>query len=362
MRENPEFLKDQIITYIGNKRALLEFLDSGFKLAKNLLGKERVSFCDLFSGSGVVSRLAKTHSNFIIANDLELYSKIINECYLSNDSQKLKDNISKIWTKISDTNEPKNGFIRELYAPKDENNILKSDRVFYTVKNAQTIDTIRQNIEIYAPDELKPYFLAPLLYEASVHANTSGIFKGFYKNEYGVGEFGGRGKNALSRIKGEISLKKPIFSRFNSNFEVTQIDANILAKDISTDITYIDPPYNQHPYGSNYFMLNLISSYKQPSEISKISGIAQGWNRSVFNQKTNALNAMLDIINNLKSKFILISYNSEGFISKSEFEKELSKFGELKLLEQKYNAFRGSRNLHSRPTHVKEQLYILRKK
>ena len=41
------------------------------------------------------------------------------------------------------------------------------------------------------------------------------------------------------------------------------------------DIAYLDPPYNQHPYGSNYFMLNLIASYKKPSQISNSKGVEQ---------------------------------------------------------------------------------------
>lgn len=362
MKENPKFIKEQIITYLGNKRSLLEFLGKGFEFAKNELKKDKVSFCDLFSGSGVVSRFAKAHSNFIIANDLELYSKIINECYLSNETDELKAKINELYPKIIDTSNLKKGFITELYSPKDDKLITKFDRAFYTNQNALLIDTIRQNIDEFSPPNLKPYFLAPLIYEASVHANTSGVFKGFYKNAKGIGEFGGSGKHALSRIKGKISPKKPLFSKFSVPFEVMQSDANILAKDIDTDICYIDPPYNQHPYGSNYFMLNLIASYKRPTQISKIAGIEQNWNRSVFNQKRNAKDALTSIVESLKSKFILISYNSEGFITKEEFLEELFKFGKVEVLEKKYNTFRASRNLQNRSTYVKELLFIVKKR
>ncbi len=92
MKENPSFLKEQIITYLGNKRALLSFLNNGFKVAKKELGKDKFSFCDIFSGSGVVSRFAKAHSNYILANDLEDYSKLINECYLANKDKDLLKN------------------------------------------------------------------------------------------------------------------------------------------------------------------------------------------------------------------------------------------------------------------------------
>ena len=108
-------------------------------------------------------------------------------------------------------------------------------------------------------------------------------------------------------------------------------------------------------------MLNLIASYERPSEISRVSGIARGWNRSVFNQKSAAAPAFFELITKLKAKFVLISFNSEGFIAREEFSQNLAGLGEVQILEQKYNAFRGSRNLASRPTHVSELLYVLKK-
>ncbi|MGM9020595.1 DNA adenine methylase, partial [Campylobacter jejuni] len=100
MKENPSFLKEQIITYLGNKRALLSFLNKGFKVAKKELGKDKFSFCDIFSGSGIVSRFAKSHSNYILANDLEDYSRIINECYLSNLNDDLEKDIKYYYEKL----------------------------------------------------------------------------------------------------------------------------------------------------------------------------------------------------------------------------------------------------------------------
>ena len=154
----------------------------------------------------------------------------------------------------------------------------------------------------------------------------------------------------------------PVFSNFSVPFSVEQKDANKLAGELEKcDICYLDPPYNQHPYGSNYFMLNLIAKYERPNEISQVSGIAQGWNKSVYNKKTRAAEAFFDLISKLKAKFVLISFNNEGFIDKSEFIKNLEKFGKLNILEKKYNTFRGSRNLNNRKIYVTEILYILKK-
>ena len=58
MRQDQAFLRDQLITYIGNKRSLLWFIEDGLKFAKDGLDKNKISFVYLFSGSGIVSRLA----------------------------------------------------------------------------------------------------------------------------------------------------------------------------------------------------------------------------------------------------------------------------------------------------------------
>ena len=68
-----------------------------------------------------------------------------------------------------------------------------------------------------------------------------------------------------------------------------------------------------------------------------------------------------ELIANLKAKFVLISFNSEGFINQDEFDKNLNKMGKVHLLRQKYNAYRGSRNLKARNIHVDELLYVLKK-
>jgi adenine-specific DNA-methyltransferase len=258
--------------------------------------------------------------------------------------------------------ELKEGIISELYAPRDEKNIQSSDRVFYTVRNARYIDTARQYISTI-PEVYQKYFLAPLLSEASIHANTSGVFKGFYKNkETGIGQFGGKNQDALFRITGNINLPFPVFSSFNSDVLVYNEDSNkVIAKVSEVDIAYLDPPYNQHPYGSNYFMLNLILDYKYPENTSIISGIPNNWNRSDYNNKNRALSSLSSLVANIKAKYVLVSFNSEGFITLAEMKNMLEKLGKIEIFETEYNTFRGSRNLKKRDIHVKEYLYLVEK-
>ena len=366
IEENKDFLTTQLITYIGNKRKIIGEIEKEIELISEKSGKEKLVCTDLFSGSGIVARMLKRHSSKLIVNDLENYSSVINSCYLINKKDFPKDEFEYLRKKIEDSCrlEKLPGIISMNYAPQDDDNIKKGERVFYTHQNAVLIDTYRTLIDKFVPDEnLRKFFLAPLITEASVHVNTSGVFKGFYKDKNtGIGCFGAAGKNALTRIIGRIELKEPVFSNFESDLEIYQKDTVLLSKELKDlDIAYLDPPYNQHPYGSNYFMLNLILKNKLDVEISKISGITQGWNRSVFNKPYSALKSMEEIVSSLDSKFIVISYNSEGFISFDEMSEMLKKYGKLKTVEIAYNTFRGSRNLRNRDIHVSEYLFILEK-
>ena len=365
MEENNKYLTEQIITYIGNKRALLDFIGKGIDIVKKELDKEKLDTGDLFSGSGIVARYLKQYSNELYVNDFENYATTINKCYLMNQSEISEKELDKWYEylkeKLTD-DQLKSGFITELYSPKDDNNIVEGERVFYKSRNAKYIDTERQLLE-KVPEPYKTLFLGPLLYEASNRTNTSGVFKGFYKNsETNIGQFGGNGKNALKRILTDIEVKKPILSNFDCKVHIYQEDTAELVKELpKLDLVYLDPPYNQHPYGSNYFMLNLINDYVRPDKISKVSGIPEEWKKSDFNKKTTALKVMNEICKNLNSEYILISFNSEGFISFEEMVKMLSSYGSVRVFDKKYSTFKAARNLRNRDLYVDEYLFLLKK-
>lgn len=363
--ESEDYLTKQIVTYIGNKRELLHEIERVVVFVSHELGKDKLVCLDLFSGSGIVARLLKQYSSKIIANDLELYSKVINECYLSNRSEIDYESFDNYLNEINRliSVRPIKGIIRKNYSPKNDKKIVEDDRVFYTNENAIYIDSFRHYVDEVVSDNYKKFFLAPLITEASIHVNTCGVFKGFYKDsDTGIGKFGGKAENALSRIKGEINIQRPVLSNFETEYEVYQKDANELAGELKgIDIAYLDPPYNQHPYGSNYFMLNVILNNKINGNMSKVSGIPDDWNHSIYNKKQTALDGMRDIIFKLDSKYILISYNNEGFISFDEMKSMLSTFGVVSEKRIKYNTFRGSRNLRERSIYTNEYLFLLKK-
>ena len=363
--KNP-FFDSHLITYIGNKRRLLPFLYKGFSKIRDRIGKKKLVVLDGFAGSGAPARLLKAFASEIHVNDLEDYSETINRAYLANkseiDIEELEQHID--WLNINKlkTKSHKLGFIEKNYAPKDDNNVQEGERVFYTNTNARIIDNVRKLID-EIPELYRHFCLASLLVKASVHTNTSGVFKGFHKRN-GNGHFGGNGENALSRIKREIALDVPIFSDFECPIFIYKKDINELVRDSHLpvfDLVYYDPPYNQHPYGSNYFMLNIINGGKECEIQDGVSGIAKEWNRSAYNKRNAAEEAMDKLLADTRARFIAISYNDEGIIPIENFKEILSRHGKWELMEQVYNTYRGSRNLRDRNIKVKELLWILEK-
>jgi adenine-specific DNA-methyltransferase len=364
VEENENYLSEELITYIGNKRALLSLIEKGLNEI-NLNGfNHKIKFIDLFSGSGVVSRYMKKYSSLIHSNDLERYSAFVNDAYLENKGSIDFPEVDRELETLSEwiDHNLAAGFISQMYAPANDLDIQPGERVFYTKRNANYIDTACRAFE-ELPLQYMKYFKANLIVQASIHNNTGGVFKGFYKDSAGIGTFGGAGKNALKRILGDINIKFPVLSNFSCEKIITCRDAVSLSRENGTeyDIAYLDPPYNQHPYGSNYFMLNLIETYVKPTEYSFVSGIPTDWNRSPFNKKKFAAQSLFSCIENINSKYVFISYNSEGFISLEEFMDELSKYSDVTYIDSKYNTYKASRNLFNRDQYVTEYLFIIKK-
>jgi adenine-specific DNA-methyltransferase len=361
--ENPEYLTRQLLTYLGNKRSFAVPIEHSILEVRARLGGRRLRAVDLFSGSGFVSRLLKRHCSLVIANDLESYARAVSACYLSNADGALLAEAASHASRLNaaaakGTRRP--GFVSELYAPADDASIQPQERAFYTTDNARRLDLFVYEIQSLR-EPIRTLLLGPLLSKASIHVNTGGVFKGFYKDKHsGIGKFGAAAGNALQRILAPIELELPVLSRFRAEHVVLQQDANALAPHLAdVDLAYIDPPYNQHPYGSNYFMLNLLTHNERPVTMSEVSGIPTTWNRSGYNVRRAALPLLEHLFASVPARFLLVSFNSEGFVAIDALCSALERHGRVDEIAVKYNTYRASRNLRRRDLHVREHLFLL---
>ena len=364
-----DYVFQTMLTCIGNKRKLIGGIRTVVDEVCDLLKKDKLNIVDGFSGSSVVSRELTYVSNTLWSNDAELYSYLMSKCYLVVPKT---EHIEKIHMHIQTMNELaengpyQEGIICKLYAPSDTEEIKEGERCFYTRENALIIDTLRAYIETNVESEIVPYCLVPLLNKASIHTNTAGVFKGFYKGDNNIGCFGGKAKCALSRIKKPIRLECPVWNTQNAyTAHPSNKDINVLVEELpnTIDLMYLDPPYNQHPYGSNYFMLNVIATNEEPKQISKVSGIPKDWNKSKYNSRTSAIESMQHLLENAlkKASYLILSYNNEGIIKSADWDVLFSKYC-VKKYETVYDTYKGSRNLKERSDKVVEIMYLLSKK
>lgn len=363
-----DYLADQLITYLGNKRKLIGNIEICVQNISKQLNKERLNILEPFCGSGSVSRMLKLYSNKLVVNDLEDYCSTLAKCYLASPNTALYD---KIKTNITCMNKHKfskvaPSFIRKHYSPKDDKDIKEGERVYYTQYNAHIIDTFSHYIRKYPVDE-RCFYLAPLLTQCSVHTNTSGTFNSYHKKD-GVGHYGGKGENALTRIMGEIELPIPVFSyQPDTVVEVYNKDANKLIGELVErgewfDVAYLDPPYNKHPYGTNYFMLNMINRLDPTMDIpDNHRGQPDDWTRSKYNSFSECKRVFEELIKQIPASYVIISYNNEGILSEEQLTEILERYGSVSKQEIVYPTYKGCKNLASRNKDVLEYIWILNK-
>ena len=355
--KEPEFVLQPMITYIGNKRKLVPWI---IKTIQDEIGCD-LKILDAFAGSGVVSRALMSVCSELHTNDMEYYSYVLLRCFLETPTSEQMERISKHFDSILKF-PAETGYISLHYSPKNTNEPLDGERCFYTRENAILIDTFMKYIFQVEPD-IRHYLLGPLLIKASINVNTAGVFRGFYKKD-GIGHFGGVGENALERILAPIQLEMPIWSKSSCKTVCHNSDINeLILSDETFDLIYLDPPYNEHPYGSNYFMLNVIALNQEPTNCSKISGIPKNWNKSVFNGRNSAHDSMVSLLENClkKARYVLISYNNEGLVTDWGSIFEGLTGVTVKKFEKEYDTYHGARNLSARNKTVVEIMYLIKK-
>ncbi|MBV1835097.1 DNA adenine methylase [Novacetimonas pomaceti] len=355
------YLFSQLIPYIGNKRKLLPLIARA--IAATGENPRETDFVDLFSGTGVVSRMAKKMGFRVIANDWEPYGEILNLCYLATqgppvyfDGVAYADVIARL-----NALPPVDGWVTRHLCPDDDVAYdVARDRMFYMRKNGRRIDAMREQIArwedagMLSPTQ-RACLLAPLLFSACYNSNTSGLFKGFHNG------WGGQTGTALYRIAGDLCLRPAMFVDNGCDNVVLRADAQEVAQDLGRylsrpAIAYIDPPYNQHPYGANYHVLNSIALWDRPALSPKISGrdkaaIRTDWRtvrRSAYNYRDRATRAYARLLNTLPVRWIATSYSTDGMIALRDMVAANHALGEVRVFSRGYKRYRVSSQRFSR--------------
>ncbi len=305
--------------FIGNKTNLLN--DIAQVIKENCDSTEKV-FCDIFSGTASVARFFKNRYK-IISNDLLYFSYVLQKGTIENNEipsfKKLEDrlNIHDVFDYLENIDikqEKFNKFIYENYSPNK-----KCERMYLTSENALRIDFIRNKIEEWRNKELINkneyyYLLAALIEGVPFVSNITGTYGAYLK------QWDKRAFKKFEMIRLNVIDNNVKNQCYNKN-------SNDLIQEISGDILYLDPPYNERQYLPNYHLLETIARYDNP-EIKGKTGIrVYNSEKSNYCIKNKVYSKMEELIKNAKFKHIIVSYNQDGLLSKNDIETILKKYG-----------------------------------
>ena len=328
--------KMSTLNYIGSKKTLLDFINSVIdKINKNFDDKTTVKFLDGFAGSGIVGKYFNNKYGYITSsNDMEYYSYVISYALLKVPySEKLKMELGNI-NKLVKTDNADYNLITENYSEKG-----KDKRKFWIISNAQKADAIIEyinknyNNRTLTNDE-KMFLLASLISSIDKLANTASVYGAFLKKYK---------KSAEKTLEVKAIHNNLEITNVNNNIS-HNLDINELAKnDYIYDIVYLDPPYNNRQYSSNYHPLNFIAKYDKTIIPYGKTGLHNNLNKSKFSISKSVIDTFAELINNLRAKYILLSYNNEGLMSSDTIKKVLEIKGKTTLYKYLYKKFKSQK-------------------
>ena len=345
--------EDVFMRYIGSKNLLLEEIDKF--LTPHLSGEEK-TFLDLFGGANVVSAFFKKRYS-IISNDI-LYFSFVNAKaiiegndelqYVELSKKGIKNPIEFLESEALKYIEKNHvGYYEESYSP-------TGGVMYFTVENAKKIDYIRKQLEVWREEssvssEEYYYLLATLLNAIPYVSNITGTYGAFLKHW---------DKRALNPL-----VLRPL--TVEKNFKVNKsynLDSNELVKQVCADITYIDTPYNSRQYASNYHVLENIARHKKPPLKGKTRIFDWKELRSDYSVKKNAYETMRDLIKNVQSEHVVISYSSDGIIEEEKFLELIKEYAYDKTVQIKKIKYRKYQSkVKSESNEVCELLFYFKK-
>lgn len=309
--------------YIGNKNNLIQWII--YILSNEKIYLKNKIILDGFLGTGAFSKVA-----------IKEGAKKVYGCEI------LKSMCFYSTYNVLGINEKSFAKIRESFLDKKINNgyffknfSTESKRNFFSNENAKKIDSMLESWNNF--DEVEKGLAIDMVDKVSNTAGTYGAFLKIWRSM------------ALKNIEDYNSINIS-WNNKKSHFKALNISIDKFNKEV--DIAYFDPPYNSRQYGSYYHILERIVD--RNTNINSKSGVLKSDSNSEFSKKATHKDKIFSLIDNVKSKVVIISYNNEGIITLSEWKKFLSKY-KFKIFFKEYKRYK-TNSITSTLTRMNETL------
>ena len=315
----------RLLNYIGSKYSLIDFITKTIEEVTQISKGDGYIFGDLFAGTGIVGSTFKQKGFTVIANDIQYYSYIINKHNIENSSP-IDTSLLSYLNNLKEIE----GFIYNNYCFGSG-----CGRMYFTDSNGKKCDAIRTELENFYKskkinDSQYYYFLASLINSIDKYANTASVYGAFLKHIK---------KSAQKDFEFELL---PIIDG-DLKGKVYNEDVNTLIHKIKGDILYLDPPYNERQYCTNYHVLETIARYDSPV-VKGVTGLRDyALQKSEFCSKKTVESAFESLIKDANFKYIFLSYNNEGLMSLDTIKKIMSKYGKYTVYTKDYRRFKADK-------------------
>ena len=306
------------IKYIGSKRTLVPRISD---IVTALPDVSRV--CDLFTGTTRVAQALKARGLFVVTNDTATYSHELALATIEADRDELDLRQLRAWLAELNALPGYHGYYTKTFC---------EDSRYFQPFNGMRMDAIRDAIDdLPASRHERAILLVSLMLAADRVDSTTGLQMAYLK------QWAPRAQNPLE-------LRLP--DLLPGPGEALREDAIAFVEAGGTkdvDLTYVDPPYNQHSYFGNYHIWESLMRHDKP----EVYGIAKkrvdtNENRSVFNSSRYFHPAFAQLLSGIESRFILVSFNNEGYIKEEDLIRLLEPKGYVERIAVDFKRYVGA--------------------
>jgi adenine-specific DNA-methyltransferase len=291
-----------VIKYLGSKRLLVPVLG---EVARAVEARTAV---DLFTGTTRVAQEFKTRGIEVTATDLASYSEVLSDCYIATDATQVDRR--EIATELARLNglPGKAGYVTRTFC---------EEARFFQPHNGRRIDAIREAIESdHATGPLRPVLLTSLMLAADRVDSTTGLQMAYLKQW-------------SPRSHRDLELQLPALLE-GPGHTVRGDAMETVAQLPHVDLMYLDPPYNQHRYFTNYHVWETLVRWDEPAHYGiacKRLDARDESTRSVFNSKQAMPAAMGELLTRARADVLAVSYNDESWIAPEQMTRALREAG-----------------------------------
>jgi len=287
------------------------------------------SAADLFSGTSRVAHALKRAGYAVQANDHNGYAHALATCYVQADRERWARPAALL---IAELNRlpGEAGYFTETFCIRSR---------FLQPENGARVDAIREAIARKALDpELEAILLVSLMEAADRVDSTCGLQMAYVKR------WAPRSYRPL-----ELRLPALLPAAPAGPCRAHQLEANEAARQLEADLVYLDPPYNQHSYLSNYHVWESLVLWDKP----EVYGVACKridckTRKSPYNRRTEHVEAFADLVGAVQGKLLIVSFSDEGYQSREQLEAILRGRGEVHVIEHDFKRYVGAQiGIHS---------------